>query len=237
VLPYAIAANAIIFKKASCEICAEQFKREFEAYVLSKTLYPFRFKIGAPTRNRKVRPKTLGVHFALPSPPEVPATIVHTKQFVPAELPLDLIVLRLRPPKILRGEIASEHDKVDAWSNIDKARLVETAGPLRPIRIFVGEIHPLRFARFLAKIAYAYAIAEIGWGQFVPLILPLIFGRTNVVSDLVGGEYDLSPPTKGLHELHHYVTSFGGNNFVCVKLRLFSCYGAPTYHIVVGLRR
>src|SRR5216683_2518582 len=38
---------------------------------------------------------------------------------------------------------------------------------------------PEQFARMLAKIAYSYAIAELGFGAFEPLCLDIILGKAN----------------------------------------------------------
>ena len=99
-----------------------------------------------------------------------------------------------------------------------------------------GGASPQYFARMLAKIAHAYAVAEIGADKFTPLLLDQILGtRAPRIGHLFGSERFNKPATKELHELSwDKETLSDGRAFYVVKIRLFACYGAPTHRVVVG---
>jgi hypothetical protein len=99
---------------------------------------------------------------------------------------------------------------------------------------------PQEFARFLAKIAHAYAVARLGIDGFNPSLTDLILGR-NVVRapELVGSEPEIAPPASGvLHELD----LLENGNFLIVRIRLFAsssiegAHGFPTYLVVAGAK-
>lgn len=143
IIPYAIAGDGIIFEKASCEACARKFNSDFEQYMLRKIFGAFRFKYDAPTRNRRSRPKTMDLMYVTRSALTEAPVVIHVKKYERGTYPLDLICLRLKQPKILTGQIASEYDKVDTWSNIKREEIVRAASNSSAKRIFVGEFHAM----------------------------------------------------------------------------------------------
>jgi hypothetical protein len=159
----------------------------------------------------------------------------HT-EFEPQKLPFGFLGLRLWPPRILAGITILADENVEAISQIDQTAILSMGLP-EGSSVYVGKINPLEFARFLAKIAYAYAVADLGKYAFIPLILPLLFGRRAVFTDLVGGDYEIPPATSDLHRLQSFVCDAGIVKFQCVQIRLFANRGTPIYHVVVGLVR
>jgi hypothetical protein len=102
-----------------------------------------------------------------------------------------------------------------------------------------SSIKPQQYARFLAKIAHAFAVAKLGAHGFSPLLLDLIHGRNVLCGpELIGSEPTTPPPVGGLmHELglvnHH--------RYVVVRIRLFASAQAdwvsmPVYLAVAGIK-
>jgi hypothetical protein len=84
-------------------------------------------------------------------------------------------------------------------------------------------------------MAYAYATAVRGYGSFQPLVLDLMFGRTNYFRHFVGGE-PVAPPAVE-DEVHRLVARRGPSvtcSYVVVKIRLFSFLETPIFEVVVG---
>jgi hypothetical protein len=93
-----------------------------------------------------------------------------------------------------------------------------------------------RFCRMLAKIGYSYAVAELGFGSFEPLVLDTILGTEDYdsIGHYVGGYIDYDPPSKERHELDLLRYQVGSARYWVAKIRLFAWLGAPTYFVVVG---
>lgn len=94
------------------------------------------------------------------------------------------------------------------------------------------------FFRLLAKVAHAFAVAELGPDAFEPSLIPLIRdGVTSNAMKYVGGMRQEEPPSTRLHELALIPWSGHLRDIVTVKVRLLAAIGTPTYFIVVGRRR
>lgn len=104
---------------------------------------------------------------------------------------------------------------------------------------FIG-VNVSKQARMLAKIAHAYAVAEVGFGNFYPVLPPYILGTAESSQDLLNfvGDWDL--PTDASTEKHnislHRVLMSDQNYYWTVRLRLFAHKPlTPEFEIVVGL--
>lgn len=97
---------------------------------------------------------------------------------------------------------------------------------------------PEQYARLLAKIGYAYAVAELGLNAFKPLCLDIVLGRPANCGYLVGGSWTLKETAETTSD--HLIsigraTSTVGPSLVVVLIRLFQqMRGAPHHHVVVG---
>jgi hypothetical protein len=93
------------------------------------------------------------------------------------------------------------------------------------------------FCLMLAKIAHSFAVAEVGSGQFEPLLLPLLLKRDlSNRADLIGGlRYD-EPSSQELHEISLDDHTCNRPDLVAVRIRLLSKLGTPTYYVVAGRR-
>ena len=65
---------------------------------------------------------------------------------------------------------------------------------------------PYRFARWIAKIGYSYAIAELGSKLFLPIVTDTILGKSEDVLSVVGGSE--SPHKGALSGTYEARTSF-----------------------------
>ena len=100
-----------------------------------------------------------------------------------------------------------------------------------------GGLHVDEFARFLAKIAHVYAVAELGLDAFKPVLVNAILDKPPMLlSYYVGGP--ISDRTEkeqvDLHELEIFRYPFDGRQLVIVRIQLFAFYNFPAYELVVG---
>jgi hypothetical protein len=118
----------------------------------------------------------------------------------------------------------------------DKAAFERHATATQAFRI--ARVGPLDFARTLAKIAYAYAIARYGFDSFEPLCLPLILGKSARAPYLIGSDGTPTPDQPSvLHDLHRLDAHREGEApFLGVSIRLFAMLGMPRYHVILGRR-
>ena len=96
------------------------------------------------------------------------------------------------------------------------------------------------FIRMLAKIAHAHAVSMsmTGYASFTPLLLDVIFSRTNTPSHWVGGDLEIPPAIDVVHQLtldDDYRAN--GKRYVVATIRLFAFLGAPVFRVVVGERQ
>jgi hypothetical protein len=93
------------------------------------------------------------------------------------------------------------------------------------------------FFRMLAKIAHAFAVAEIGLASFQPFLLPIILREETENSvQYIGGIPATEPAAEGLHDLAFALQLGPTQDIVAVRLRLLACLETPTYFVAVGRR-
>lgn len=93
--------------------------------------------------------------------------------------------------------------------------------------------------RLLAKIAHAYAAAEIGLDNFKPYLLGIIRNQDPyLLSHLVGSAVGTPPVSEDLHEIEILpAEGLGTGKLIAVKIHLFSNYQGMTAHYVVAGER
>ena len=230
VIPYALAKDALVLPEASCRAC-ERLTGRFEqivlrgAFGLYRAAYP-----DAPNRKRK---KFISVK--LPAGQRGGLILPARQIRAPiGKVPPGLVMYHFYAPSRPQGIPGVRELRGTYWAIAGKdetREFVEKYGPF-----FIGTLNELAFARTIAKIAHAFAIATYGLGSFKPLLLDFILGRTDIYNDLVGGEFDIptaTPPTHVFH-LEEATGCFHGENLLAVKLRLFPQHGTPQYFIIVG---
>jgi len=91
------------------------------------------------------------------------------------------------------------------------------------------------YCRMLAKIAHSYAVAELGYKSFEPVLARFIRGQPlENAWHWIGSDTALPPAEQHLHDIQWCVPTIGETIYVMVSLRLFSFVGSPRYHIIVG---
>lgn len=224
--------GSLILPEASCGKC-EGVTSSAEQYCAKATLGALRYQLDLPTKRPKNRPKTL--------PVEVRSGGVWRIENVPVEdYPLLVAMPRLSWPGILAPpDVQLETNRprffvtdISAEANSAKLRAQFEATNLTinvVTRFRVDKLRPM-----LAKIAHAFATAELGLGAFRPLLLDVINGTDEDPALYVGGV----PVDEGEGDTRHELTlqfiDKAGEWFVGVRIRLFADLCFPTYYCVVG---
>jgi hypothetical protein len=169
----------------------------FEGVVARKVFYQLRAHAGIQSRS------------GLPT--EFPLILTFAdgheeKVMVPAEQhPAALILPRFDPPSLLSGKPSdgNYHLTTVRWMRASQAHdyfLKAKGASGSEVELFVM---PQQFARFLAKIAHSYAVAQLGLTGFRPFLTDLILGRNlERGPEFIGGQREIPQPASGvLHEL------------------------------------
>ena len=235
IVPYGLGGQ-VILPDASCKPCAHITGAVVERQCLRNMLGPARIHLGLPTRNKKDRPKTslLTVEYG---------DRHETVELPYAEIPRAFSLLMLSYPTLLFG-IGQDHSGLVHGTKLWTAQVKEdfaaqAARHPRATRIIrrAGSINAFIFARMLAKIAHAFAVAEYGYGRFPHLLPDLILGRQrgDGFNHLVGGTTDILPKGRNTHEIRlERHSSVLGEQFLVARIRLFADLGGPIYFVVVG---
>lgn len=233
----------LILQKASCYDCSHITGAVIERQCLRRMLGPLRLRRGlANRRKKKERPKTL------------PSYIQVAGKWQELQAPLNrrvdtTVLYFFSEPGILVGKTpqqARELTIAGMWFSVwedDAAK--EWARKQFPQASRYGAkawFHPDLFQKMLAKIAHAYAVAELGIDNFTPLLPKAIIGREPWQPGYYVGGYPSEMPRS------EYMSEIGfadfpspdfpspdGTPFKVVKIRLFGDMGAPVYFIAVGL--
>lgn len=231
IIPYALGGR-MRFKHASCGGCAEQTSA-LEGNVLGTWFKICRQKLNIKSRRKKFRSVTL---MEKTEDGEKPISVAVD------QLPKSVLIISFSYPPILLGLprdgftstlrlnahiFKGDHDWFRALSN--RQQISVTPGGMR--------FHD--YVRMFAKIGHSFAVAELGWGTFDPLLTDYIRHGAENLDDMlyyIGGY--LGQPTKGtmendLHELSLVIIG----DYIVVELRLFACLNMPVHTIVVGRRR
>ncbi len=224
VLPFGLGGKWELLS-ASCKECRD-ITSQLELVVQRQHFLALRTVAKMPTRRKRERPSVLGQKLETPEGP------------VELSLPTDQhpapLVLPVFPPPL--GEAASESGIAPSYRSL---RVARRRGRLENIVRATGAqkwtipcAEPPLFARFLAKVAYCFAVGSYGIDG-----IERHFVRQHVRADLpglaawVGGvdEEVAFTPNGG----HHLSTVVEGG-IVRVAMRLFAIAGAPTYTVLVG---
>ncbi|MBB3913886.1 hypothetical protein [Rhizobium fabae] len=234
VIPFGLAGHALVLPEASCNDCST-VTGKIEQVVLKHSFGAIRNTLGLPTRNPKDRPTELPVfksHFQ----PGATEPYMNTETTLPSDLyPLHFVGLLMDHPGMISGHPLWQPLPWDFYTaaNVDDFRRVN---PEQDVALRIAAINPYVFAQFLAKVGHSYAVAAYGIEGFEPLLLDLIFGRTDGrFRPWIGGEKVVPP--KESHGLHHISASRvkrGGYDLILVKMRFFRLFPSPIYYALAG---
>jgi hypothetical protein len=229
IIPLALGGN-LILQESSCRKCEKIINREIETPVCSHEWGYLRAKREFPTRNKKKRlAKThIIVQGVDGSPMRIPV----------ADYSAPVTMYKFGEARILSGLGPGVDDL--RWTVVILTSCDEEMGMQRKYpgwdKIHRPKAQPYPFARLLAKIAYAYVVAEYGLGAFAPLVTDIILGRSDDYFYTVGGSWDIAPIIPGGdHVTNITVRGVGlSRMLIVVDIRLFSVAETPSYHVVVG---
>jgi hypothetical protein len=229
IIPFGL-AGLLVLPKASCQVCANITKK-FEQTCLRTITGPIRIRNKMPTRRPKERPKSLP--YAIINASGTLETIDLPAEHLPralAFLKLDLPTLLARVPPT-----PNWHGGKELWIWHEPEDLDRIRALYGPKQHFPARFDVTPFVQIIGKIAYSYAVAKLGYRTFKPLVLDVIFGRTNIPSHWIGGAPD-APPVQGV--MHQIAIEddykLGGRRYIVVDVRLFASLGAPIYRAVIG---
>ena len=223
--------GALVLSEASCRHCERTINREIEDRLLSEEWAHFRTRYGLPTRRPKSRAKTVSLACRTGDHIKVPAN----------EYTAPVPLYRFSTARILSGSQPIPNSQ--AWTIAVLSDGDEEARLQRRYPLWNGEHsirpEPYRFARFIAKIGYSFAVAEMGLYCFRPLVRGIILGRSDDYFRFVGSAPREPPPTGwprgGKHHFDITIRSVqDGIGLVVVDVKLFAEAGTPVYHAVVG---
>lgn len=236
VIPYGLGGK-IELPEASCRACA-RITSDFEHTCLRTMYGPLRLLYDMPSRRKKKRPETLPLKIKKNANDEWSYTNVAQEQYPFLILfPYFTAPLILaRPPLPVNRGAATDRFWIRGASPAYVFNdLLE--GLTRKLRVHSimpeAKAHVAEFCQMLAKIAYSYAVGELGYNSFEPYLIPNILNAELANCDsYIGSLENDETPSGALHELS--LGNSMNNNLIVVRVRLLSKLGTPTYFVVVG---
>ena len=223
----------LILKEASCKAC-ETITSQAELEWLRGSFYAARVHKGFGKKKKRtplllpLKVFTNGEVVTKTVPLEEYPPMVVTLLFDTPEILLDLDPV----DKVLSGGVAI--GILPSFGELLKDYLAQGSVTIEPPR---KSATSTQLGRMLAKIAHAYAVAELGIKGFNAVLQPIILGSdTRHLAYYVGGSREISPPLS----CHYSISllnsrSTNGMTFYEVAIRLLSdIQGMPTYRVIVG---
>lgn len=240
VIPYALAADTLIFEKSCCKGCQKEITR-YEQGVLRHQLGAFRAKVDAPTRKPKDRVKEVIIHF-IEVDDEANQIRDLGKRTIPIEKAPLVINLWQSPPARILQETVSRPDQ--AWTYCVKREVDALNNQIREetganhVAMSLGKVNKVQYQRFLAKTAHAFVSANIGPDSFEPCLTDIILNRSADVGKYVGdmpGVHEFAEnPENTLQISMGRLTSGPAEGYIAVYLQLYPSIKSPEHVIIVG---
>jgi hypothetical protein len=229
VVPFGL-SGAIILPKASCLSCARITGPLVEGAALRGALFHLRNKYKLPTRRPKERPDRFKLKI-----------YSNDKSFRYAYLPTSELPFASWAlpdfgwPSFLTNRPPDEGARLRcSFSVADVQNLSIYSHDGNPVGFQVA-LNVDLFARMIVKIAYSYLAGEVGVDNASADLRSVVLGNRTIYRDIVGTVEPCEPPRQYLYEIEPitYITPLG-IELACVKIRLFSYLGTPTYIVVAG---
>lgn len=226
IIPFGLGGNAVL-PRASCRKC-EAVTGRTEQIVLRGMLGPLRLRLDLPTRNKKDRPTRLNLEVVGPDGK------TETENVDVRHYPQYLSTFVMPPPGILEG-------KSPGTTITITPRMItsQSHGSIDPKWRTSLVVQPWPFLRMLAKIAHAFAVAELGWRQFetfTPLLNEIILETSSQVSHFIGCISDARGAPHELHWLSGQSVVQTDTEYLVVDICLFASMRAPVFRAIVGKR-
>src|SRR5262245_24432490 len=220
IIPFGLAANSLVLMKSSCTRCGHK-TRDFETRCLRHMWWPFRTKLG-----RRAIAQAVDEHGRVDFKPE------DVVDMSTADFPLFYYAFEFQVPAIVdnRSSHLDGHRGFLLW---DEEACKQYLPRDRGIRLGPGDW--VAFSKLLAKIAHAYAVAELGIGSFTPALTWAIRDKMDIrLPYWVGGVSEPAPATTALHEIELRRRVIAGRHYASAVMRLFASLGTPRYEVIVG---
>ena len=224
-----------VLPKASCEACAKVTSR-IEHGLLRGEMHQVRAALSFTTRRAKEMPTEFPLLVTRGGKEEVRQTPLRDHLIV---MPLPLYA----PPAFLKEY---DYEKGIALTGMQIIRLGDEPAELlkRHVADKVGlqaRLDHNLFARFLSKIAYASAVAELGAKAMGPVyVLPTIFGDMSESGRWIGSSDGVLAPESAttqhvcMVQTNRMSDEHGAKSTVVVLLKLFANLPTPGYAVIVG---
>lgn len=240
IIPFGLGGRWLL-PKASCRVCA-RITGAYEGVCQRTILGPLRMYFDLPTRRKKERLRKLPLQVKY-NANDAEWSMIEVDQ---REYPFLILLPILPMPDELTGlpSAGERGAKVQRlWvrgASFDHGihrHLDELAA-----RLGVAAINPTatfsapEFFHMLAKMAHAFATAELGTASFEPLLQPILGGDFSDCRRFIGGIDATEPAAPDLHQMSILADPETPERLVCVRIRLFACLETPTYFVAVGRR-
>ncbi len=217
-----------VMEKASCEPCCKVINR-FETKFAREIFGIFREKHKFPSRHRKkIRQSEIAV-----------GRVNGDKFVVPlSEFPAPTYMIKMAKAGILNN-MPTTVDTHFLWQLV----MLTNDNELNHFTEKYGKdvtykfrFLPKEFAQTIAKIGHAYVMANFGDIEFEKLATDLILGKTDNLSYVVGGSWEILPPIPNSGHLWgiSVLKTDPDTLLIIADIRLMASSSTPNYHVVVG---
>jgi len=220
---------------SSCSNCCK-LTSDFEHTCLRTMYGPLRLLYDLPSRRRKSRPKKL--HLKVKHTPDDNWTYLDVEQ---EKYPFIILFPQLSMPNMLTGEsVCHGATAKKFWirgaspSYVFKDLLQKLTVELNVHAIMPeAKAEVDKFCQMLAKIAYSFAVGELGSDAFKPFLLPhILYKELDDTDNFIGCLEKTERATNELHEIS--IVNLGRKELVVVRIRLLARLETPTYFVVAG---
>lgn len=223
-----LAANGdLVLPEASCQKC-ERVTQKIEERVFQHSAKSFRTMHNYKSRNRTPRTLTLN---------NVNGTGRAVQ--IPADIYPNTFALMLWPlPWLISGKGHNDSRMNTLWFDMD--RRTRDRENLARIGIYSWEgkdIHNEMVFREFAKIGHSFLVAEIGLGNFKPMLLDYIIKGSewnDNIEKYIGNIEMQETPTSEPYVISWNSQRIGDNMCAVVSARLFAKQMGPTFLIIAG---
>lgn len=245
IIPEALGGNLLI-PEASCAECERIINQEIERPLIRGLFAPARALFGFPSKRPSKRPKEVLTPFVVQN-----AVELHP---VSAGMNPHLFVMHgFKVAGIFKSEPLADRDLRNRQIHVRPFDTAEGHAKMKELgatglQAGWADDDTVRMGRLIAKIAHALAFADGGgdWIGFQQVLPPLILGKPSLfpLSYLIGGmapahvdeavPFDPASPST-THQLQWFENEAEAYYVMCVRVRLFANWGAPSYCGVVGV--
>lgn len=234
IIPFGLGGR-LELPESSCPSCCK-ITSDFEHTCLRTMYGPLRLLYDLPSRRKKSRPLKL--------PLKVKKTAENDWSYIDVEqerYPFLILFPQLSMPKILTGAAERHGAKAKTFwiRGASPSYVFKNLLQQLTIQLNVHAIMPEakaevdKFCQMLAKIAYSFAVGELGIDAFEPFMIPHILRNELDDTDAyIGCWSETEKATKNLHEIS--IVEMIDKNFVIVRIRLLAKLETPTYIVVTG---